>query len=128
MDETAAVLIPEQVKAFKDLVVEYIDIFSTKNEPLGQTDVVKHDIKTEGKPIKCGFRRIPTGLKDEAIKEEDRMKSLGVIEPSESPWAAPAVLVGKGWIPSLLYRLRRLNQVHRRIVILCPTYRIVWIV
>lgn len=115
VDESAVVLIPEQVRDFKNLIIDFRDIFSTKNEPLGQTDIVKHDIKTEGNPIKCGFRRVPTGLKDEAIKEEDRMKSLGVIEPSESPWAAPVVLVRKK-DGTLRYCIdyRRLNQVTQK--------------
>ena len=86
---------PDQVEIFRQLLVEYRDVFSTKSEPLGQTDVVQHEIKTSGPPIKTRYRRVPTGLKDEAIQEENRMKQLGVIEPSESPWAAPVVLVRK---------------------------------
>ena len=35
-----------------ELVVEYRDIFSTKDESLEQTDVVQLEIKTEGEPIK----------------------------------------------------------------------------
>jgi len=53
-----------------------------------------HDIKTEGPPIKTQFLRVPVGLWQEAIQEE-RMKKVGVIEPSESPWAGPVMLVCK---------------------------------
>ena len=35
-------------------------------------------------------------LREEAVKEEEeRMKQLGVKEPSESPWVAPVILVRK---------------------------------
>ena len=113
--ETSTVLTPEQQQDFRRLIVDYRDVFSTKDEPLGQTNVVQHTIQTEGEPIKCGYRRIPTGLKDEAIKEEERMKSLGVIEPSESPWAAPVVLVRKK-DGTLRYCIdyRRLNSVTKK--------------
>ena len=115
VEETSAVLSPVLQDDFRNLLIEFRDVFSTRNEPLGQTDVVQHSIKTEGDPIKCGYRRVPTGLKDEAIQEEERMKSLGVIEPSESPWAAPVVLVRKK-DGTLRYCIdyRRLNTVTKK--------------
>ena len=115
VQETSLVLSPAQQEDFRNLMVEFRDVFATKDEPLGQTDVVQHHIKTEGDPIKCGYRRIPTGLKEEAVKEEERMKSLGVIEPSESPWAAPVVLVRKK-DGTLRYCIdyRRLNTVTKK--------------
>ena len=112
VDQTESVLDHNQRDKFRALLVEFQDIFSTAQEPLGCTDNVTHDIKTTGKPVKVGYRRIPPGLRDEAIKEEERMKELGVIEPSESPWAAPVVLVRKK-DGSLRYCIdyRRLNDV-----------------
>lgn len=112
---TEQTLSPDQVDKFRQLVVDYRDIFSTKDEPLGQTSVVKHEIKTSGPPIKSHYRRVPTGLRDEAILEEERMKDLGVIEPSESPWAAPVVLVRKK-DGTLRYCIdyRKLNQVTQK--------------
>ena len=115
VEETSLVLTTAQQNDFRKLLLEFRDIFAAKDEPLGQTNVVQHTIKTEGEPIKCGYRRVPTGLKDEAIKEEERMKSLGVIEPSESPWAAPVVLVRKK-DGTLRYCIdyRRLNSVTKK--------------
>ena len=115
VDETTEVLVPEDVQKFGCLVREYRDVFSTKDEPLGQTDVVEHEIKTTGPPIKMHYRRVPSGLKEEAVKEEERMKDLGVIEPSESPWAAPVVLVRKK-DGTLRYCIdyRKLNQVTQK--------------
>ena len=95
VDEARVVITPQQAQGFQQFLRDYQDVFSTKDKPLGQPDVVHHDIRTIGDPIKSQYRWIPMGLKEEAIKEEDRMKKLGVIEPSESSWAAPEVLVRK---------------------------------
>jgi len=97
---------------FEQLLQEYQDVFSLQGEPLGQTDAVHHEVKTTGPPIKTRYRRVPMGLREEAVKEEERMKSLHVIEPSQSPWAAPVVLVRKK-DGSLRYCIdyRELNEV-----------------
>ena len=115
VDETKDVLVTDDVLKFENLVKEYRDVFSTKDEPLGQTDVVEHEIKTTGPPIKLQYRRVPPGLKEEAVKEEERMKQMGVVEPSESPWAAPVVLVRKK-DGTLRYCIdyRKLNQVTQK--------------
>ena len=94
-DEAAHVLTPRELEYFRALLREYRDVFCLKGEPLGQTDVVEHEIVTEGRPIKSAYRRVPHGLRDEAVKEEERMKEMDVIEPSQSPWASPVVLVRK---------------------------------
>ena len=113
--EAGQILTTPEKEKFAALITEYRDIFSTQEQPLGQCNVVEHDIKTEGPPIKMRFRRIPAGLRDEAVAEEERMKKMGVIEPSESPWAAPVVLVRKR-DGSLRYCIdyRRLNTVTQK--------------
>ena len=62
----------------------------------GCTQEVRHDIETNGaRPVRCGPRRLaPTGLRteQECIKY---MLEGGQIEPSDSPWASPVVLVTK---------------------------------
>ena len=62
VDQASPVLGGKFVGDFKNLLLEFRDIFSTSKEPLGQTDVVTHDIKTTGRPIKMGYRRVPPGL------------------------------------------------------------------
>ena len=82
VEEAKVVINPEQAQDFWQLLLYYRDVFSTRDEPLGQPVVIQHDIQTT---IKSQYHRMPVGLREEAIQEEERMKKLGVIEPSESP-------------------------------------------
>ena len=83
-------------KKIRQLLLKNQEVFGTKEEPFGKTDLVKHDIITEKcPPIKQHMRRIPFHLKPEADKEVSKMLKAEVIEPSSSPWAAPVVLVRK---------------------------------
>ena len=61
VDETRTVITTQQVDHFRQLLAEYRDVFSTQEEPLGQCDLVQHEIKTEGEPIKVPYRHIPVG-------------------------------------------------------------------
>jgi hypothetical protein len=115
ISEAGQTLTSNELQSFQELVGEYQDVFSTKEQPLGQTDVIEHSITTEGEPIKSRYRRVPIGLRQEAVDEEERMKALGVIEASESPWAAPVVLVRKK-DGTLRYCIdyRQLNEVTKK--------------
>ena len=107
---------PVNKKLFVELVERLRRVFSIKGEPLGRTTVTLHDVDTgDARPIKCRARRTPLGLRDEAMKEEAKMRETGVIEPSESPWASPVVLVRKK-DGSLRYCIdyRQLNKVTKK--------------
>ena len=62
----------------------------------GHTDAVEHTINTvDSQPVRCAPRRMsPQKIKQEEVCV-DEMLSGGQIEPSESPWSAPVVLVTK---------------------------------
>ena len=62
----------------------------------GHTDAVEHTIDTgDSSPIRCAPRRMsPQKIKQEEACVEE-MLSGGQIEPSDSPWSAPVVLVTK---------------------------------
>lgn len=65
-------------------------------EGLGKTPFLKHSIDTnEARPIKQRHYPISPAKETEMYAEIDRMLSLGVIEPSRSPWNSPIVMVRK---------------------------------
>ena len=58
--------------------------------------MVSHDIETgDAKPIRQPPRRAPGTLQEDMDNEIQEMLDKGVIEPGQSPWASPVVLVKK---------------------------------
>ena len=108
-------LTQEHGEKIHKLIMDCRDIFSTKDEPPGQTDVVKHKVKTSGPPTKSYYTQVLAGLMEEAIQKEQRMKRLGVIKRSE-----PLSQKTDG---TLCYCIdnSKLNQGTQRTVISCPT-------
>ena len=79
------------------VLLRYSDLFPIPGSTLtGHTDAVEHEIDTgDGSTIRCAPRRMsPQKMK----KEEEcvaEMLTGGQIEPSDSPWSSPVVLVTK---------------------------------
>ena len=81
----------------RDLLHKYEHVFPAPGEPVtGRSKTVLHEIEiNDARPVRCGPRRLaPAGLRREqdCVRE---MLSGGQIEPSDSPWASPVVLVTK---------------------------------
>ncbi len=77
-------------------IYEYRDVFSSAPEDMGQTDLVTHTIDTgEHRPIRLTPRRLPIAKQDVEKAEVKNMLDRGVIEPYQSSWASPVVLVTK---------------------------------
>ena len=58
------------------------------------TDLVEHRIITgDAKPVRKSPYRVPYALREEMETQVRDMLKKGVIEPSFSPWSAPAILV-----------------------------------
>ena len=75
---------------------DFQDVFSKGDHDIGRTDVVRHQIKTgDAKPIKERPRRHPYSHQQEIQRQVSDLQKRGVIEPSDSPWAANVVLVNK---------------------------------
>ena len=84
-------------QSLRNLLHRYKHVFPAPGEPVtGRSKSVQHEIVTkDGRPVRCGTRRLaPAGLR----KEQDCVKDMltgGQIEPSDSHWASPVVLVTK---------------------------------
>jgi len=92
------------------LLKEYEDIFS---DIPGKTKLVEHEIRlTSNVPIKSKAYPTPYGLQKEIDKEIETMLKGGIIERSDSAYAAPLVVVKKAdGSNRLCCNYKQLNQV-----------------
>lgn len=78
------------------MLLDFQDIFALTEEEVGLTDFVQHNIDTgDARPIKTRPCRLPLAqqaLADSAIEE---MLKVGIIKPSDSPWASGVVMFNK---------------------------------
>jgi len=62
----------------------------------GTTPLITHEIRLlDSEPIKQRYRPINPKMQEIMNNEVDEMLATGVIEPAESPWSSPIVLVRK---------------------------------
>ena len=86
----------EQVIEVKDLLRKWKSTFSQHDLDLGKTSIGKHHIHlTDNIPFREKYRRIPPAMVEEVRQHLNEMLELGVIKPSESPYASNVVLVRK---------------------------------
>ena len=106
----------EQARRVKEVVAVYSDVFASPDGELGHTTLVQHTIDTgDNHPIKQPPRRLPVAQREIADKEVEKMLLKGFIEPSDSPWASPIVLVAKkDGSTRFCIDYRRLNDVTRK--------------
>ena len=81
----------------RELLYHHRHAFPAPGEPItGRTTSVQHEILTsDARPVRCGPRRLaPAGLRMEQTCVQEMLLG-GQIEPSDSLWASPVVLVTK---------------------------------
>ncbi|XP_040278175.1 uncharacterized protein LOC120993770, partial [Bufo bufo] len=84
-----------RVRGPLDLILLETKQATFSQEP-GYTLLAIHKVETPGQaPLRQPPYRIPEAVREGMRKEIDEMLRLGIIEPSESPWASPVVLVPK---------------------------------
>ena len=94
--EDAVELDGQQKVQVSNLLLKFAHCFEGGEYGLGKTDLVEHKIDTgDHNPIKIPPRRLGWSQRRALNEEVDKMLSKGVIEPSESPWSSPPVLVKK---------------------------------
>ena len=97
LDQISRDLDTTQQRRLADVLLQYSDLFPTPGSTLtGHTDAVEHEIDTgDSSPICC----VPRRMSPQKMKKEEEcvteMLTGGQIEPSDSPWSSPVVLVTK---------------------------------
>ncbi len=99
-----------QKTELQHLVGQFPDVFSSTP---GRTQILQHEIRTPpGNIVRQRPYRVPEARRQAIEEEIQQMLKLGVIEPSNSPWSSPIVLVPK---PDGTLRFcndfRRLNEI-----------------
>ena len=111
--EACGALGDSQKEELHDLLLKNRAAFSMGDMDLGTFKTIKHHIHTgAARPVKQRMRRTPLGYASEEKKHLDLLLAGDVIEPSESEWASPSVLVRKrdGTVRWCI-DMRRLNDV-----------------
>ena len=96
IDIDEANLTKEQLIKTKELLQQYGDVFSENASDLGCTSLLKHNIDTgTARPIRVPPRRLAPPHQRVVAEMVNDMVKQGVVEPSNSPWSSPVVLVKK---------------------------------
>ena len=105
---------PDRSKLIQ-LLEDHNAAFSLEDGERGETDMVELEIDTEdAKPRRQRARRMPFAIREEVSRQLKGMQSTGVIQPSNSPWASPVVMVRKDGSHRFCVDYRELNSVTRQ--------------
>lgn len=101
---------------FFTLLLQFVGVFATSKSDLGRMDRLEHRIFTgDASPCHKRVYRIPPSHRQEVQELLSGMMKDDIIQPSNSSWASPVVLVKKK-DGSLWFRVdyRKLNEVTRK--------------
>ncbi|NOZ55185.1 MAG: DDE-type integrase/transposase/recombinase [Calditrichaeota bacterium] len=87
---------PSEAEGITEFLRSNVMVFAAPGKALGWTDVVKHQIETEGgRPFRIPYRRFMHSKKDALESEVQKLREAGIIRDSNSPWSSPVHLVKK---------------------------------
>ena len=98
---TRAVLVGAELRAEQTsdtchLKMEIPERFVGTDGKTGNSDWAKHGVDVRGAaPLKVSYHGIPQAKQQIAGEQVENMLQKGIIEPSDSPWAFPTLLVTK---------------------------------
>ena len=79
-----------------NLITNHTDVFALNSQELGTTSLVRHVINTGNHPpVRQPLRHTPFALRNKVDEMVQEMLAQEVVQPSQSPWASPIVLVKK---------------------------------
>ncbi len=115
MEGVADDLTLQQREEFAAAIYEFRDVFSSGPTDMGRTGLVKHTIDTgDQRPVRLPPRRLPITKQESEKEEVQKMLDCGVIEPCQSSWTSPVVLVMKDGTTRFCIDYRKLNNVTRK--------------
>ena len=88
-------LSPLQQQQLNGLFKEFSDVFSQGEDDLGCTPLLEHTVETHGPPLRQPYRRQNPAVQREEMAQVQQMLASDVIQPSNSPWASPVVMIKK---------------------------------
>ena len=112
----------EEREQWRVFLSKYNHLFALDKSELGSTNVITHSINTgDHPPIRQAVRRTPFALRQHVDDLVQEMLNQGIIQPSQSPWASPIVLVKKkDGTTRFCVDYRKLNSLTRKDVYPLP--------
>ena len=108
----------------RELLEEFQHVFSLGKEDRGETDAV--ELHIDAAPRRYPVRQVPFAVREEIACSLREMQEARVIEPSNSPWASPVVLVKKDGTLRFCVDYRGLNAVTKLDKFPLPQLMIYW--
>ena len=89
-------LTPDQRNQLECFLHTQRSVFAKDWTELGKTDLHHHEIRTgDADPVRMPFYRQSVQVRKECSEQVKEMLNAGIIEPSESEWRSPVVMVRK---------------------------------
>ncbi|KAL4154131.1 hypothetical protein QTP88_001964 [Uroleucon formosanum] len=88
---------PEECNSLWGICREFTNIFHLSGDTLTSTTTIHHEIRTpeNATPINVRPYRLPYAHRQEIIKLTKELEQNKIIQPSDSPWNAPLIVVPK---------------------------------
>lgn len=103
-------------KSIADNIITQFEDISAERKGLGKTHLITHHLDTgDAQPIRQRYYRMSPEKQKILVEQVDEMLMLDVIEPCESAWSSPVLLVTKkNGQPRFCLDSRKLNSVTRK--------------